>query len=71
MKEFHELYKAHLPAEGWMILGVGLCVASVSAFIAIWSLMKYLERFSSWIFVIYRFAIGVLLIAGVSQGWLK
>jgi undecaprenyl-diphosphatase len=50
---------------------VGLAVASVSAFLAIWSLMKYLERFSSWIFVIYRFVLGALLILGVTQGWLQ
>jgi undecaprenyl-diphosphatase len=71
MKEFYELYKAHLPFEGWLVLGVGLAVASVSAFLAIWSLMKYLERFSSWIFVIYRFVLGALLILGVTQGWLQ
>jgi undecaprenyl-diphosphatase len=71
MKEFYELYKAHLPFEGWLVLAVGLAVASVSAFLAIWSLMKYLERFSSWIFVIYRFVLGALLILGVTQGWLQ
>ncbi len=30
-KELFELYKAHLSAEGWMILMVGLVVASISA----------------------------------------
>lgn len=70
VKEFHELYKAHLSLEGWMILAVGLVVASISAFVAIWSLMKYLERFSSWIFVFYRFFIGVFLISAVYLGWL-
>ena len=40
VKEFYELYKAHLPLDGWMILGVGLVVASISAFVAIWGLMR-------------------------------
>ncbi|MBB4197457.1 undecaprenyl-diphosphatase [Rhodoblastus sphagnicola] len=70
VKEFYELYHAHLSANGWMILGVGLIVASISAFVAIWSLMKFLERFSSWIFVFYRFILGVVLIVGVYWGWL-
>jgi undecaprenyl-diphosphatase len=71
VKEIYELHKAHLPAEGWMILGVGVGVASISAFVAIWGLMRILERFSSWPFVVYRFVIGVVLIAGVATGWLK
>ncbi len=70
MKELFELHKAHLPAEGWMILGVGIAVASVSAFVAIWSLMRILEKFSSWPFVVYRFVLGVLLLAGAGMGWL-
>lgn len=71
VKEFYELFKAHLPAEGWMILGVGIGVASISAFVAIWGLMRILERFSSWPFVAYRFLIGIALLVGVSQGWLQ
>lgn len=70
-KEFYELYKAHLSAEGWMILAVGLVVASLSAFAAIWGLMRILERFSSWPFVAYRFVIGVVILVGVSLGWLQ
>ncbi len=70
-KEIFELYKAHLSAEGWMVLSVGLFVASVSAFVAIWSLMRILEKFSSWPFVAYRFLLGVVLLGGVYAGWLQ
>ncbi len=70
-KELFELYKAHLSAEGWMILTVGLVVASISAFVAIWSLMRILEKFSSWPFVVYRFFLGVFLLVGVAVGWLQ
>jgi undecaprenyl-diphosphatase len=45
-------------------------VASVSAFVAIWSLMRVLERFSAWPFVIYRGALGVILLIGAAAGWL-
>jgi undecaprenyl-diphosphatase len=71
LKEFYELFRAHLPLEGWLILGVGLVVASISAFAAIWGLMRILERFSAWPFVVYRFVIGVALLLGVWQGWLQ
>ena len=45
-------------------------VASISAFAAIWSLMHILERFSAWPFVVYRFALGVVLLVSVWVGWL-
>jgi undecaprenyl-diphosphatase len=70
VKELYELYKAHLSAEGWMILGVGIVVASISAFVAIWGLMRLLEKSSSWWFVAYRFAMGVYLLVAVYLGWL-
>ncbi len=68
--ELYELYKAHMDANGWAILSVGLVVASISAFFAIWTLMRVLEKFSSWPFVIYRAAIGIFLLAAVNYGWL-
>ena len=69
-KELWELHKAHLDAQGWSILALGLVVASVSAFVAIWALMRVLERFSAWPFVIYRGALGAILLIGVATGWL-
>jgi undecaprenyl-diphosphatase len=69
-KELWELHKAHLDAQGWSVLAVGLVVASISAFVAIWALMRVLERYSAWPFVIYRGALGVMLLAGLGLGWL-
>jgi undecaprenyl-diphosphatase len=69
-KELWELHKAHLDVHGWSVLGLGLLVASLSAFVAIWSLMRVLERFSAWPFVIYRGALGVILLIGAAAGWL-
>jgi len=65
LKEFHELYKVHLDMHAWSILAVGLVIASISAWVAIWSLMRILERFSAWPFVAYRALIGVLLLLGL------
>ena len=70
LKELEELWKAHLPLEGWLILAVGLVVASISAFLAIWGLLRILERFSSWPFVIYRGVLGVFLLVASAAGWL-
>ncbi|AZO75249.1 MULTISPECIES: undecaprenyl-diphosphate phosphatase [unclassified Mesorhizobium] len=71
LKELWELHKIHLGAHGWSVLAVGLVVASISAFFAIWGLMRVLERFSAWPFVIYRGLLGVVLLIGVAVGWLS
>jgi undecaprenyl-diphosphatase len=70
LKEIWELHKAHLDAHGWSVLGLGLVVASISAFFAIWGLMRILERFTAWPFVIYRALLGGVLLLGVATGWL-
>ncbi|WP_192178912.1 undecaprenyl-diphosphate phosphatase [Mesorhizobium amorphae] len=70
LKELWELHKVHLDAHGWSVLAVGLVVASISAFFAIWGLMSILERFSAWPFVVYRGVLGVVLLVGVAMGWL-
>jgi undecaprenyl-diphosphatase len=70
VKELYELHKVHLSAHGWAILLVGLLVASLSAFVAIWGLLRILEKFSAWPFVFYRAFIGVVLIVCVMFGWL-
>lgn len=62
VKEIWELHHAHLPVHGWSILFVGLIVASISAYFAIWALMEILERVSAWPFVAYRAALGVLIL---------
>jgi undecaprenyl-diphosphatase len=53
MKEMWELYKIHLEGHGWSVLFLGLIVASISAFFAIWGIMRNLRQFSTWPFVIY------------------
>jgi undecaprenyl-diphosphatase len=69
-KEMWELRHASLDAYGWSVLGVGLFVASLSAFAAIWGLLRILERYSAWPFVVYRALMGLALVIGTSMGWL-
>ena len=70
LKEMWELYKIHLDAHGWSVLLLGLIVASISAFLAIWGLMRVLGQFSTWPFVVYRFLLGIVILAGAAAGWL-
>jgi len=70
LKELAELRHAGLDAHGWLVLAVGLVVASLAAFVAIWGLLRILERFSAWPFVAYRAFIGAVLLVGVAIGWL-
>ncbi|VFU07312.1 undecaprenyl-diphosphate phosphatase [Methylocella tundrae] len=70
LHELWALHKAHLDAHGWSILAFGLVIASISAFGAIWGLLRILERFSAWPFVAYRALIGIFLLVAVFAGWL-
>jgi undecaprenyl-diphosphatase len=72
LKELYILYaKTNLDAHGWSVLAVGILVGSISAFVAIWTLMRVLERFSSWPFVLYRGFMGGALLTAVWLGLLQ
>jgi undecaprenyl-diphosphatase len=71
LKELFELRHAGLDLHGWSVLAVGLVVASISAFGAIWGLLRILERFSAWPFVFYRALMGTLLVCGIYLGFLS
>jgi undecaprenyl-diphosphatase len=71
---FHEiwvLYRAGLGEQGWLTLAIGLVSASLTSFVAIFGLLRYLEKRSTWVFVWYRFALGVALVVGVAAGVLQ
>lgn len=68
LKEVWELHKLALDGHGWALLAVGLVAGGISSLVAIWGLMRFLERFSTWPFVIYRIILGVVLIAAAASG---
>jgi undecaprenyl-diphosphatase len=68
--ELHQLSKAGVTAHGWMLLAIGLATASVTAFATIYGLLHFLEKRTTWPFVVYRFLMGAGLIAGVATGFL-
>ena len=71
LRELWALHKAGLPPQGWRVLAVGLVVASISAFFAIWGLMRFLERSSTWPLVIYRAAFGLVVIGAAMMHWIE
>ena len=68
VREIWILHKVGLTATGWSILAVGLAVASISAFAAIWLLMRVLERFSAWPFVLPRVYFDDAVLIGTNIG---
>jgi undecaprenyl-diphosphatase len=64
------LFKAGLSSDGWITLLIGLVFASITAFFAIYGLLHYLERRSTWIFVWYRLIFGIGIVAAVLSGHL-
>ncbi|MDE2181829.1 MAG: undecaprenyl-diphosphate phosphatase [Alphaproteobacteria bacterium] len=70
-RELLLLHHAGLPAEGWRILAIGLAVSSVSAYAAVWGLMRFLQRFSTWPLIVYRAVFGLVLVAGAAMHWIS
>lgn len=68
LKEAWEIAKVGIDAHATALLVVGLIAGSLASFVAIWGLMRYLERMSSWVFVVYRAAMGIFLLWAVSTG---
>src|SRR5208282_596055 len=69
-KELWELHRAGLPSDGWSVLAVGLVVSSLSAFVAIWGLMRFLRHSTTWPLVIYRAVFGAVLVAAAALHWI-
>lgn len=61
----------HLATLGWAPIAVAIVVAFVSGYASIWFLINYLKRHTTHIFIYYRFALGVVMIALLASGWLK
>jgi undecaprenyl-diphosphatase len=70
-KELWELHRAELPGVGWSILALGLAVSSLSAFAAIWGLMRFLRQSTTWPLVIYRALFGAALVIAAAFHWIS
>lgn len=60
--------QAGLAPGEWPIVLTGIVVSGASGFAAIWGLLRYLQRASTLVFVVYRVALGLMLLAAVAFG---
>jgi undecaprenyl-diphosphatase len=70
----HELWVLRqngLPSHGWLLLAVGLVTSGLSSFAAVWGLMRFLERHSTWPLIVYRAGFGLILVIGASLNWIQ
>ncbi|MGB7273666.1 MAG: undecaprenyl-diphosphate phosphatase [Geitlerinemataceae cyanobacterium] len=58
-------------AVGWMPLVAGLISAAFFSYIAIAWLIRYLQTQNTWVFIWYRIAFGVALLAAIAGGVLE
>jgi undecaprenyl-diphosphatase len=46
-----------------LVLSLGFMASAVSGFLAIWGLMKIIQRWSFMPFVVYRIVVGILILS--------
>jgi undecaprenyl-diphosphatase len=63
--------KAFSNIDSIIALVAGMISTFIFSYLAIAWLLKYLQRQSTWVFVWYRLAFGITLLASVAIGWLK
>jgi undecaprenyl-diphosphatase len=66
---FHE--RRHLAELGWLPIAVAIFVAFVSGYASIWFLINYLKKHTTFVFIWYRLALGIVMIALLASGYLK
>jgi undecaprenyl-diphosphatase len=57
-----ETLTSGLDAEQFGVFAIGLTVSAVTGFAAIWGLLRYLQRASTAVFIVYRIVLGIVLI---------
>ncbi|MBM0740200.1 undecaprenyl-diphosphate phosphatase [Phormidium sp. CLA17] len=63
--------KAFSNVDSIIALMAGILSTFIFSYLSIAWLLKYLQRQSTWVFVWYRLAFGITLLASVAIGWLK
>jgi len=68
-----ELFKERhaLGALGWTPIAVAIIVAFISGYASIWFLIRYLRSHTTHVFIYYRYALGIAMIAMLMTGYLK
>lgn len=60
----------HLAELGWGSVIVAVVAAFFSGWASIWFLIRYLQKHTTNVFIYYRIALGILIMALLSSGWL-
>jgi undecaprenyl-diphosphatase len=70
---FLELFKErhHLGDLGWTSIIVSIVVAFIFGYASIWFLLRYLKTHTTAVFIYYRLALGVLMIALLATGVIR
>ncbi|GAC1436508.1 MAG: undecaprenyl-diphosphate phosphatase [Thermoanaerobaculia bacterium] len=63
--------RAHLAALGWTPIIVSIVVAFISGYASIWFLLRYLRSHTTAVFIYYRYALGLVMIALLVSGVVK
>jgi len=68
-----ELFKERhaLGALGWTPIAIAIAVAFISGYASIWFLIRYLRSHTTHVFIYYRYALGIAMIAMLMTGYLK
>jgi len=69
--ELKELFEIGLGDSGLPALAIGLVASTVVSYLAIDWMIKFLEKHSTWIFVVYRVIFGVAVLAASSMHLIK
>ena len=66
--ELQGLLEGGMGSIGWVPLVGGLVAAVVSSYLAIFWLIRFLKQHSTWVFVWYRLAFGIVILAAIATG---
>jgi len=66
--ELHSLLTSEVGSVSWGPLLGGLLAAVVSSYGAIYWLIRFLQRHTTWVFVWYRLAFGVVILVAIASG---
>lgn len=68
-KALYDIVEVGLPAGDTTAFAVGIIASAISGYICIGLLLRYLRRYSTGIFVAYRLAVGLGVLALTFVGW--
>ncbi len=69
--ELKGVLDTNISGDAILPLIVGVISAAVFSYLAIAWLIKFLQKRSTWIFVWYRLAFGIIILVGGALGWLQ